>query len=95
MITELSMLVLYLKNNPRFELMKNRRICGSWTKQDHFYFKTELESDNLRIIYMERTIFGSKYDEEITLINKKKENERIKNNGFTIKEIKDYINKNA
>ena len=51
-----------------------------------------MESDNLKIIYVKETLFGSKYSDEITITDKRN---NLSISFISIDELKNYINKNA
>jgi hypothetical protein len=104
-------LVLDLRSDSRFMILKDRRPCGFWSDFGLTYNEyTELESDNLKILYVKDVVGGVDYSNEITITNKKEDvyafcnssfrnsifnNKLIINKKFHVDELKDYIEKNV
>lgn len=103
-------LVLNLKKDSRFKILKNEDKVGFWATGGTDYSEyTELESENLKILYVKDLMCGSQYYDEITITNKKeniyafsnsimkdstfKDKPIIKTN-FKVEELKEYIEKN-
>jgi hypothetical protein len=104
-------LVLDLRCDKRFKILKDRKPCGFWSDFGVTYNEyTELESDNLKILYVKDIVEGVDYSNEIAVLDKKEDvyafcnsafresifkNKPIINKKFHADELRDYIEKNA
>jgi hypothetical protein len=111
MTDKIEELVLDLKKDSRFKILQDRRLVGfggsGGTEYDEH---TELESNNLKILYVKEIILGYKYLDEITVTNKIEnvyafcdsthaerffKDKLIRKTKFEFNELKEYIDKNA
>jgi hypothetical protein len=111
MTEEIEELVLDLKKDSRFKILKDKNQVGFWASNGASYNEyTELESNNLKILYVKDISFGAKYSDEITVTNKKEKvyafcnspfkesifkDKPIKKTDFKFDELRDYIDKNV
>lgn len=110
MCEELENYIINLKENNNFNLLSDKKVKSLNAKEDFYDYETELESDNLKILYVKETVQGYTIADEITVTDKKEDvytfcnSTRLKNlfnnkpivkNKFTFNEVKDYIEENA
>jgi hypothetical protein len=111
MTEKIEELVLDLKSDSRFKILKDRKIVGFWASNGSNYNEyTELESNNIKVLYIKNLAFGSEYSDEITVTNKIEnvyafcnspfrenlfKDKPIIRTDFKFEELKDYIYKNA
>jgi hypothetical protein len=104
-------LVLDLKSDSRFKTLKDKKMVGFWASGGVNYNEyTELESNNLKILYVKEVIWSAKHSDEITITDKREnvyafcnsifkestfKDKPIKKTSFTVEELKEYIDKNA
>jgi hypothetical protein len=107
--------VLSLIPDKRFKILKDSRLHsdgGSYWESDgrDYDEHTELESNNLKILYVKSLALGSGHTDEITIMNKGEnvdyicsssdtyglfKDKNIKKIYLGVDELKDYIDKNA
>lgn len=107
----LERLILTLKADSRFKILKDKKLVGYWESNGASYNEyTELESNNLKILYVKELVFGDKYSDEITITNKIEnvhafcnspfkesifKGKPIIKSEFKFDELKEYIDNNA
>jgi hypothetical protein len=86
-------LVMDLKLDKRFKILEDEKLVGCICSEDNaFVYQTELESENLKIIYKWETFFGGMYQDWITVTEKRNHLDIYYR---SIDGLRNYINKNA
>jgi hypothetical protein len=111
MTDEIEKLVFDLKSDSRFKILRDKNPWGFGASGGTYYDEyTELESKNLKILYVKEIFIGYTLEEDITVTDKREnvyafcnsshtdylfKDKPIIKKEFNIEELKEYIDKNA